>query len=312
MGNEKIYYLETNAIYALVNNLNLITEKFQAYTSLYALNEIVSGTYRGNFLRRKSVLKKLFESNMKIVPHMPKVMILAAFGKDISMVDKIYDDKVYLWEKAKIIIASESFEEYRNRVLKRFERDVLMEKDNEDEFDKELTRKITQIIHNDTITMNEKKKNEKEICKKYGVKNIFEISPDIKIEGIEYIEIDINRAFGFEDDVENNEGLYLERQLLVNILEAAFISYDENDITALIANRNKEKLCALFMGSLCYSFLWPYRGYIPKRNDILDICHLIYLQDENYVIVSNDKIFENISMASMRIKIEDLEVLCNQ
>lgn len=45
-------------------------------------------------------------------------------------------------------------------------------------------------------------------------------------------------------------------------------------------------------------------------NDAFDIMHLLYLRDENYLIVSNDKIFDNIVMRGMCIKNDEFLKIC--
>ena len=42
----------------------------------------------------------------------------------------------------------------------------------------------------------------------------------------------------------------------------------------------------------------------------LRIMHLLYLRDENYLIVSNDKIFDNIVMSGMHISNDEFLQIC--
>lgn len=312
MDSDKVYYLETNALYSLVNYFDLIAEKLEAYTSFYAIEEIVSQISEDNYYKRKGILTKLQDSKLKIMPYLPSELVMAAFGKDISKIDRLLKDKFYIWERVKLIIKSDSFEKYKEEVLKLYSIDVVAEKGNEDKHDTDITERMKEEVYKETKKIMERKKKDKQICKKYGVQSLSQLPNDEKIEGVEYFEIDINKVIESEEDAfESKEGTRLERQLLISVLDSLELFYEESDIDELLVHRKKEKLVAFLLGSIAYEFTEVYNGKIPKRNDTIDIWHLIYLENENYVIVSDDKIFDNIAISTMRIKVDALKKFLN-
>lgn len=313
MNNKKIYYLETNVLYSLVNSLNIIAENVEAHTSLFALEEIVSGICEDNFTKRKKVLTKIINSKLKIMPYMPQEMLLAAFGKDISELNKIILEKKYLWVRTKAIISSDSYEQYYKKIIDLYKISVREEEKENTECDFKIIEKMIEIIRKCTKELNVKKKEDKKICKEYEVERLIELPQDRKIEGVNYFEIDTIRAFGLdEENPDSKEDSQMERRMLVDILNSMNLIYEEKDIEELVRNRKKEKLYAFLLGSLLYSFYWSNEGRVPKRNDTMDICHLVYLENKNYIIVSNDKIYEKILLPNMTIKPVKLINLLNR
>ena len=311
MKSDKIYYLETNALYSLVNYFDLVTKKVEAHTSLLAMEEIVSQISEEDYYQRKSILTKLIASKLKIMPYSPKEMIMAAFGIDISHLDKILEEKKYLYEKIKLITRCESYEKYKEQVLKLYNIDITEEKRIEDQYDLETTERLKEEVYKEIKIVKERRKKEKEICKKYGVQRLSELLNHKKIEGVEYFEIDVNKVFGFNNaTLECGEDARRERMLLTGILDSLKIEYSEEDVNDLIIKREKEKLCAFLLGSSFYQFTEIYHGKTPKRNDWVDIIHLIYLENENYVIVSDDKIYNDVTMETMRVNLQEFIKLC--
>lgn len=311
MNGKKIYYLETNALYSLANYLGVIAEKVEAHTSLFAIQEIISQIDEDNYYKRKSVLSKLRSSNLKIMPHLPKEMVMLAFGLNISELDQIKYEKSLLWNQVMLVCSSSSYDEYCKKAKKMYDFDAKDSKEIEDAYDKNVTTGMQEEIYKDIQKIKTRRKKEKEICQKYGVKSLSELPPNPHIEGVEYVTIDVDRLFLDEENVpEKGEDIRDIKELAQKILHHLEIACDEVELDALVRNRNKERLTAFMLGNLSYRFSEIFSGKTLKRNDAVDLCHLIYLENENYVIVSDDKIFESCTMPQMRIKTTALKALC--
>jgi hypothetical protein len=84
------------------------------------------------------------------------------------------------------------------------------------------------------------------------------------------------------------------------------VEYDNEKFNKLLNNYTGE-LTAFFLGLLVHNFLKIDNGAMSGRNDYLDILHLLYLRDENYKIVSSDKLFTNDVMKMQRMSLDDFK-----
>ena len=73
----KIYYMETNALYKLINHLDeILSSGVNVATSVYALYEVVYGIqgpdekdYARSYNRRRAILRKIEDSNFILYPY---------------------------------------------------------------------------------------------------------------------------------------------------------------------------------------------------------------------------------------------------
>ena len=278
---KKIYYLETNALYSLANYLGVIAEKVEAHTSLFAIQEIVSQIDEENYCKRKSVLSKLCSSNLKIMFHLPKEMAMRAFRLDISELDQIKHEKSLLWNQAMLVCSSSSYDEYCEKAKKMYDFDVKDSKEIEDAYDKNATAGMQEEIYKEIQKIKARRRKEKEICQKYGVKSLSELPPSPPIEGVEYVTIDVDQLLLDEENVpEREENIRDIKELSQRILHHLGIACDEVELDKLVRNRSKERLAAFMLGNLSYCFSEIFGGKTPKRNDAIDLCHLIYLRPQ--------------------------------
>lgn len=280
--NEKKYYLETNALYSLCNHFEDIkNSSMEIATSLYALEEIVCGIGEENYNKRKIVLSKLRMQKIKIYPYLPIECISLAFGLDISEFPAVLSQKLTLNRKVHIICSANSYEEYCKSAEKEGI-DVVSIKKDDDAREKRNKDFLCEVI-------NEDRKNIKKLRREQSEKKT-------------YVEMDVSKAFGIDNDI-SNQNIEENKQIIKSIMEELRISYEEQDVLDLIENRDKDALVAFLLGKELYGAAkaLEINKKQADRNDIYDLMHLLYLRNENYVVVSDDKIYEFVTMQPMRI-----------
>lgn len=276
------YYLETNAIYSLINKIDLLVDSVDAATSLYAYEELINGINEQQYHRRKVLITKLNESKLKIYPYLPIECIAIAFELDITSLPIIQEKKKLLLKKVNLVISSDDYSIYEKRLREIKGIDALEEKKIIDENEGIMVNKLREVIKQNHSEIKNLKKQQK-------------IKP-------EYHEMDFTKALGLVDEKPNYE---YERQILIQMLKECKISYDDTDIEEIVQRYDGRKLVAFILGKITYMFHRSYHMKPAGNNDISDLIHLLYLNDENYIIVSNDKIFANATLAKMRITCDD-------
>ena len=122
-----------------------------------------------------------------------------------------------------------------------------------------------------------------------------------------YVQIDINKAFGLEESESDIDAKSEEVSLLRGVLGSLSIAYEEQDIVNAMRKRDKSALVAVLLGNHLYgaSKGFEFDRKLAGRNDVNDLMHLFYLRDENFIIVSDDKIFDNSTLKNMRMKVNE-------
>ncbi|SEA56707.1 Glycosyltransferase involved in cell wall bisynthesis [Oribacterium sp. KHPX15] len=300
---KNIYYHETNALYSLCNKVDdIVNSKVEVATSLFSLQEIVEGIDEKNSFKRKSVLEKCIRaSGINIFPYVVRECIGTAFNLDLSMIESILIEKQKVWQEVGIIKESKDYKDYSKRIGEVFGEDALKRKQWIEEDDKKLKDSLSKCINDDRIMY-------KKIIKEQ------ETHPT-------YIEMDVNKAFGFErneKEIERREDPFqkLCDKLLLPLIESLGITYDEFEIEDIIKNCDKKALTAYMFGTDAYSKVKMAEMFddhkLAERNDINDLTHLLYLRDENYIIVSNDKIFEKCTFKKMRMSTQEFMNIVNK
>lgn len=283
----KKYYLETNALYSLVNQIDLITEKIDVATSLYAYEELINGISKRNFHKRKVVISKIKQSKLKIYPYSPIECIVMSFGRDISQIPIVKSMREELFDKIDTIMKSNDYEMY-SEILKEKEGIHLSEiKAEQDNREKDSARILGNIVTQNFKDIKETKESQK--------------------NNPQYATIDIEKYIKNDDLTTKSESERVnEKGLLISTLNKINCSYEEEDINSLIGEYDGRQLVAFLLGLNFYLWNRSYYMKLPGVNDISDLNHLLYLKDEEYVIVSDDKIFSSITLFDMRISCDEL------
>lgn len=283
--NNKIYYLETNALYALCNHFSdIVASGINVSTSLFALKEIVDGIEEENFQKRKVLIEKVISNGVKIYPYLPRESIAKAFNLDISQIPLVLEEKGQLIDKVNRIRSADDFQEYYRGIAENTGIDVKEIKKYNDVIEKENKKKINDVIVSDRKRIEQLRKEHRE-------------NPT-------YIEMDVEKIFGMNDESNSDREVNRDIEcLLKSILSSLNIEYSESDISDSMANMDKSALIAFQLG---YDMYGAAKGLgISKkgadRNDINDLMHLIYIRDKNHVIVSDDNIFSFCTMGDMRM-----------
>ncbi len=288
----KIYYLETSVLYALSGCFDKIVEaNLEVITSLFALQEIVDGITVDEFHKRKVLLGKIMSYGLKIYPMLPEECVASAFYLDVSNFSEILYKKRLLMTKINMIIRADNYYDYQNMLLNIAIIDVNKEKKNKDEIKISNKNKISEIIDAEIKYINELRWKRK-------------VNP-------EYIEIDINNTFGLEDVSAIDKQSITNKKIIKKLLDSLNIQYKAIDICNQIECIDKNALVAMKLGIDMYSVSKSIGidKKKPDRNDIDDLIHLLYLRDENHVIVSDDRIYDFCTMKSMRMGKSEFETL---
>lgn len=280
MEMDKKYYLETNALYSLINKVELFADKCEVATSLYAYEELVDGIDEQKYHRRKVILNKLKESKLKIYPYLPIECIAISYGLDISQIPIVKRKKELLWTKVQLAISSDNYTDYAERLKKIMGTEVEVEKAENDKYEEEVKEQINRLIQeNHTNLKSLRERQEREPT---------------------YYQINVNEMF-----VEDEPTHEIEKGMLIRFLDECNIEYGEKDIEEIIKRYDGRQLVAFILGEQFYMWDRSNNMKLSGRNDLFDLTHLLYLKDENYVIVSDDKIFQHTTLSSMRITCND-------
>jgi len=280
METAKKYYLETNALYSLINRVELFVDNCEVATSLFAYEELVEGIDEEKYHKRKVILNKLKESKLKIYPYLPMECIAISYGLDISQLPIVKRKKELLWTKVKIAISSDNYADYAKRLKEIMGTEVEVEKAENDKYEEEAKEQINRLIQENHANL----KNIRESQEKEPT----------------YYQIDVNKMF-----VEEEPTHEMEKGMLIRFLDECKIEYEEKDIDEIIQRYDGRQLVAFILGEQFYMWNRSYHMKLAGKNDLFDLTHLLYLKDENYVIVSDDNIFNNITLSSMRITCND-------
>jgi len=194
--------------------------------------------------------------------------------------------------KIKLIRNASSFDEYQDKLKKEMGVDSIKSKDSDDEREQQYKKIISKQIEEDRINIKKLKREQKE-------------NPT-------YVQIDIKKAFGLEESESDIDANSEEASLLRAVLDSLSITYEEPDIVNAMPQRDKSALVAVLLGNHLYgaSKGFEFDRKLAGRNDVNDLMHLFYLRDENFTIVSDDKIFDNSTLKNMRMKVtEFLQVI---
>ena len=252
------YYLETNALIDLSNHLGNPALNDIAFTSVYAMLELVSGINNENFNRKRSALKKLHEAQLALDFIFPEEKLADCFSA-IEFEEGRKDDLITLTQ---LIIESESINEASNKIAaKGVHFDLLYFIDYDDRWRKNFI--------DATIAGN------KEIKQLLSA----EKSTNEDTSNVLFNQIRSSKRFNFDLTLFSIAASY-----------AKSTGIDEEEIFASY-NGNGD----IFIQALSdYGIDKMARNEIPAKNDIFDITHLLYLHDKGDVIVSNDRIYEKL------------------
>ena len=275
------YYLETNAIYSLINKIDIFADSTDVATSLLAYEELIDGIDEKNYHKRKILIMKLKASKLKIYPYLPMECIAISFGLDISGLPVVQKRKKFLWKKVNLVVSSDDYLTYVKALKETEGIEFLKEKESIDENEVITAKKLKKLIMQNSNEIEATKQRQK-------------IEP-------EYHKIDIEKIF----DTDKKTTYEFEKKILIQILDSCKISYGSSDIEDIIQNYDGHQLVAFILGQTAYTWNRSYHKKSSEYNDIPDLAHLLYLKDENYIIVSNDKIYKDITLPKMRVKPND-------
>lgn len=261
------YYIETGALRILNKDLHLLKE--DCFTSAWSIFELMSELTKSEkeFRIRKSVITNIINSNFRVTWSSPDELKAKAFPS-IKYRD-------FRFEGLRDLV--DEFLKYSN--FETFLSDTSSKKYNYSFFN-ELDKKYVEQFINGGISGNEK------------IKTI--IADGIPIFGEDYK----NEVKLFLENLYLNESDYNENLTLFSMFEG-LIDGLELELKLNLNDSQKAKIFASYDNSLNV-FLKQYSFYsgkkmaefkVPAKNDVLDLLHLMYLEDGNQkIIVSDDKL----------------------
>ncbi|MCY6356214.1 hypothetical protein [Clostridium sp. ZS2-4] len=267
------YYLETNAIRHLSKYLGKLSNEC-IFTSYLTIFELLSGIVDNkSFIVRKNILKSVIDSKIEIDWSTLKERLHHA-----HKIDYFDKEKIIAQIMVDIVLESESYEQL----------DELSEKKGF-QYRIESFQLLDQEISEAGI--NESKENIKsfkESNDKIQKKRIKEeLIYDEKIYSYAQLNREIIQMNIIKDMTETSR--ILKRDLYLKILE----NYDESLDSYFYVSAYKHSISGIL-------------GQIYAKNDTVDIAHLVYV-DENTTIVSDDKIFGNLSKDTKKFSALSIE-----
>jgi len=271
------YYLETNALRALGNkiheNQNIISKSF---TSIFAIFEIIKGiNFSKDSKKRINIIKNLVNSNIKIIGFMPIEVIENIF---LTQVD-ISESNNIIQELKKIISNPSEYkgtDEYL-KLIRRYENGTNI-------FKKKITQNYC-IPKPETETI------------EITFDDLFS-EPEIPSELSEKIAKLPKNTHPSEILL-----LMIRDKYIISLYKMLNISdsIDKDDILKIYNRELDLFFFALYMFDLKKKSLRE----APAKNDFLDLLHIVYLNNTEMIIVSNDKIFKTILPNKNVISVEE-------
>lgn len=272
----------------MISRIDEIVKCGHCTISLFTFYEIVSGiTNEKEYGRRVKIVKELLESRIPYFNYLPIECFATAYKFDLSNFNFVNEQKNELNMIITELSCSESFDDF-NKKLKMRKIDFEKYLEETQSCEKSLCERINSLLKE--VEIDYRETNKKRISKP------------------EYIKINFEDYFcDFDNSIQ-----YLPSQnrieivCLKQLLYSLNVEYDNAKFNKLLNNYTGE-LTAFFLGLLVHNFLKIDNGSMSGRNDYLDILHLLYLRDENYKIVSSDKLFTNDVMKMQRMSLDDFK-----
>lgn len=256
-----MYYLETNSI--RIFNKRLSTPFFlsNCYTSILSVCELLGGIIdETTFRERKGIIRMIYFSRILSDNDLPETKKYKAFG--LSVDSSVSDSIVLL---GGLCIASESYLEFQDQIPKHHLTeywDFLKVYDNVDTKFKESYKMRQETFDYSDPNM------AKDFNKRW---DNLDKNPDLKSSIMTDLIIYFAKSI-LKEKIVNTEG-----KGLYNLVQ----SYDHS----------------LDIFFLCIGYFTGTKLIFrnaPSRNDYLDMAHLMYLNNPESVIVSNDKMIRNV------------------
>lgn len=272
------YYLETNALYSIAKvNSKVISN---AYTSAFALFEIISGITMENFVKRKSVIEKTLKSKIEIDWQFPQEIIFNSFDyfDDFEFIDKRID---HLEDILSILLESVSFKDFQELTSGNNSRFGYFKKMDQDFGNHFIGAAIMANLLLTEIMKNQSKEEVTILNKTYDVSTI---------QGL--------RHFFICETEYNHDTVILALARMVHSFFTRCTEEDEDpsELELIVNSYNGHS-------SIYVDYFSKYCGIkfvereTPAKNDFCDLSHLFYLKNLHGVsMVSNDKLFRQIGI----------------
>lgn len=276
------FYLDTNALYSITK---IGIEKIpEAFTSAFALFEIISNVKENNYQKRKAILNNIFNSQISIDWQFPQEIIFNSFDyfDDFEIIDVRMP---HLEHMIDLILKSSSFEDLRksnNEVeinLKYFE-----------ELDKGLAENFVNTSEYTIYELKNLMTDDRGQNRINFAGNNYDLST---YEGL--------RSF-FSSEPQINNSITILAQ--AKLMKTMFPDYVKTESDLEIVYESYNNLISIYIE---YFSAYCAQKYVdrelPSKNDFIDLAHLIYLRnDHSKLIVSNDKIFEKLGVNTIPVE----------
>lgn len=261
------YYLETNALYS-IDKIDKICGD-NCFTSAFSLFELISGLNDDNFNKRRNLLTKLRQSQIKINKNFPEEIIFESFDvmRDYEFVENRFSA---LFIQIQGIINSENFTDFKT-----------FNKSNQIDFNFDFLKFMDDKWNKGFVNATTNGNNRiRQVLEKEN-KVIFDNG---KIIGLNNNK-DLKKLFDYEPE--------LSRSISI-VAFAGLIKNKGIDSTEKEIYDSYNGLIEQFVQCISdYSDDKMIKFETPSKNDFSDLTHLVYLKnDKEKSIVSDDKIFK--------------------
>ncbi len=256
-----MYYLETNSLRTLLPRLSQPKFKDNSFTSITSLIELVSGiNSQKEFDLRKKIISKVKDSGIAIDFELPEDRFLKSFGIRV-----IADHQQFTINTINTLLTIDDF----NAIVQTMEKAGLLEYWNH-------FKKLDRL--GETTLKNNFKGKAKEFRIEYGdgrTKHFERWKNDYKVKDIEKFLKPVIKLFA--------KNVSKEVELNPHGLSA------ENLISNYDGTCNKYMIASNYYADLKVIF-----GNEPGTNDYFDLNHISYIEDEQNIMITDDKMLHKI------------------
>lgn len=277
------YYLETNALRALGSNLvrNPALLK-DAFTSTFAIFELIKKIGRGkDGGRRIGVFKALLNSEIKIRDIMPEDLIPEAYGWKTSepAAAKVHNAMAQIIENIQEVSPDEICNEEDYKEL------IEHHESGAQQFQEALSKRYTGPMPEPETFL-------------FSLVDAICPLEEVPSPTPEHIH-DKHPAYIFIDSIRDRKAIKTYRAL--DLPDSTTIEDAE------ILRRYDKRLDLFFYATEVYEMMKDSMRGSPEKNDMMDLLHIVYLHNNDIVIVSNDKLFEHVLPSMNRMTLEEFQ-----
>lgn len=296
------YYLDTVALRSLSPFLDEKPEVCEiSYSSLFAVIEIFKGISKKDGLKRINILNNLLKISLPIIKELPNHILLKPYGIDHPDDEKDIADILSIINKIKDAKSLDEFDAIKKEHHGIFASLLDCYDSLNIDFINVLSARNCVPDKKETFVINDLSDYIITSSEKTEAADSEETKKTPRDCFLEYIKPEFVRNFSAS---------ILKNQGIVSLLGTNNIRSRNEQINHLASRYSGTQLDEFALAITIYCMKKKCRREASAKNDILDILHTLYLYEPDQILVSDDKIFEDIIIPSEKLmKINDFKKL---